>query len=134
MLMRTHCQTAGVSLTAQQPLVNIVRTTIEALAGVLGGTQSLHTNSYDETYALLRKHNVAMCLADTDEEMEVPLVGTADWGYLRLRRPGYPPAELAHWRTWVGNQKWKSAFVFFKHEDEASGPRMAMAFLETAAP
>ncbi len=51
-MMRFHTQTAGVSLTAQQPLVNIVRTTIEALAGVLGGTQSLHTNSYDEALAL----------------------------------------------------------------------------------
>jgi methylmalonyl-CoA mutase N-terminal domain/subunit len=51
-LMRFHTQTAGVSLTAQQPLNNIVRTTIEALAGVLGGTQSLHTNSYDEALAL----------------------------------------------------------------------------------
>jgi methylmalonyl-CoA mutase, N-terminal domain len=51
-LMRTHVQTAGVSLTAQQPLNNITRTAIEALAGVLGGTQSLHTNSYDEALAL----------------------------------------------------------------------------------
>jgi methylmalonyl-CoA mutase N-terminal domain/subunit len=50
--MRFHTQTAGVSLTAQQPLVNIARTAIEALAGVLGGTQSLHTNSYDEALAL----------------------------------------------------------------------------------
>jgi len=51
-LLRTHCQTAGVSLTAQQPLNNVVRTTLQALAAVLGGTQSLHTNSFDETYAL----------------------------------------------------------------------------------
>jgi methylmalonyl-CoA mutase N-terminal domain/subunit len=51
-LMRFHTQTAGVSLTAQQPEVNIVRTAIEALAAVLGGTQSLHTNSYDEALAL----------------------------------------------------------------------------------
>jgi methylmalonyl-CoA mutase N-terminal domain/subunit len=51
-LMRTHVQTAGVSLTAQQPLNNIARTAIEALAGVLGGTQSLHTNSHDEALAL----------------------------------------------------------------------------------
>src|SRR3954466_2538199 len=50
--LRFHTQTAGVSLTAQQPLLNIVRTAIEALAGVLGGTQSLHTNSMDETLAL----------------------------------------------------------------------------------
>jgi methylmalonyl-CoA mutase N-terminal domain/subunit len=51
-LLRTHCQTSGVSLTAQDPLVNIARTAIEALAGVLGGTQSLHTNAWDETYAI----------------------------------------------------------------------------------
>src|SRR5215203_135314 len=51
-LMRFHTQTAGVSLTAQQPLNNIVRTAIEAMAGVLGGTQSLHTNSFDEALAL----------------------------------------------------------------------------------
>jgi methylmalonyl-CoA mutase N-terminal domain/subunit len=50
--MRFHTQTAGVSLTAQQPEVNIVRTALEALAAVLGGTQSLHTNSYDEALAL----------------------------------------------------------------------------------
>ncbi|MDX6594396.1 MAG: methylmalonyl-CoA mutase, N-terminal domain [Gaiellales bacterium] len=52
LLMRFHTQTAGVSLTAQQPQVNIVRTAIEAMAAVLGGTQSLHTNSYDEALAL----------------------------------------------------------------------------------
>jgi methylmalonyl-CoA mutase N-terminal domain/subunit len=52
LLMRFHSQTAGVSLTAQQPLVNIVRTAVEALSAVLGGTQSLHTNSYDEALAL----------------------------------------------------------------------------------
>ena len=51
-LLRTHAQTAGVSLTAQQPYNNVVRTTLQALAAVLGGTQSLHTNSLDETYAL----------------------------------------------------------------------------------
>ena len=60
--MRFHTQTAGVSLTAQQPLVNIVRTTIEALAGVLGGTQSLHTNSYDEALALPTEEAVRIAL------------------------------------------------------------------------
>jgi methylmalonyl-CoA mutase, N-terminal domain len=60
--MRFHAQTAGVSLTAQQPLNNIVRTTIEALAGVLGGTQSLHTNSYDEALALPTEDAVTVAL------------------------------------------------------------------------
>ncbi len=62
LLMRCHSQTAGVSLTAQQPLNNIVRTAIEALAGVLGGTQSLHTNSYDEALALPTEEAVRVAL------------------------------------------------------------------------
>src|SRR4249919_3185826 len=62
MLMRFHTQTAGVSLTAQQPEVNHIRTAIEALAAVLGGTQSLHTNSYDEALALPTEHAVKLAL------------------------------------------------------------------------
>jgi methylmalonyl-CoA mutase N-terminal domain/subunit len=62
MLMRTHAQTAGVSLTAQQPLNNIVRTATEALSAVLGGTQSLHTNSYDEALALPTEDAVRIAL------------------------------------------------------------------------
>jgi methylmalonyl-CoA mutase N-terminal domain/subunit len=61
-LMRFHTQTAGVSLTAQQPHVNIVRTAIEALAAVLGGTQSLHTNSFDEAMALPTEESVLLAL------------------------------------------------------------------------
>jgi methylmalonyl-CoA mutase, N-terminal domain len=61
-VMRFHTQTAGVSLTAQQPEVNIVRTSIEALAAVLGGTQSLHTNSFDEALALPTEHAVRIAL------------------------------------------------------------------------
>jgi methylmalonyl-CoA mutase, N-terminal domain len=62
LLMRFHTQTAGVSLTAQQPLNNVVRTAIEALAGVLGGTQSLHTNSFDEALALPTEEAVRVAL------------------------------------------------------------------------
>jgi methylmalonyl-CoA mutase N-terminal domain/subunit len=62
LLLRTHVQTAGVSLTAQQPLNNVIRTTIEALAGVLGGAQSLHTNSYDEALALPTEDAVRIAL------------------------------------------------------------------------
>jgi methylmalonyl-CoA mutase, N-terminal domain len=62
LLMRFHSQTAGVSLTAQQPLVNIVRTATEALSAVLGGTQSLHTNSYDEALALPTEEAVRIAL------------------------------------------------------------------------
>jgi len=61
-LMRFHTQTAGVSLTAQQPEVNLIRTAIEALAAVLGGTQSLHTNSFDEALALPTEHAARLAL------------------------------------------------------------------------
>ena len=61
-LMRFHTQTAGVSLTAQQPEVNLVRVAIQALAGVLGGTQSLHTNSMDEALALPSEHAVTLAM------------------------------------------------------------------------
>ncbi len=62
LMLRTHAQTAGVSLTAQQPYNNVVRVTLQALAAVLGGTQSLHTNSLDETYALPTEEAVTLAL------------------------------------------------------------------------
>jgi methylmalonyl-CoA mutase N-terminal domain/subunit len=62
LMLRTHAQTAGVSLTAQQPMNNIVRVAIQALAGVLGGVQSLHTNSMDETLALPTEQSVMVAL------------------------------------------------------------------------
>src|SRR5207248_6926711 len=61
-LMRFHTQTAGVSLTAQQPEVNIIRTALEAMAAVLGGPQSLHTNSFDEALALPTEDAVRLAL------------------------------------------------------------------------
>jgi len=78
-LMRFHAQTAGVSLTAQQPLNNIVRTTVEALAAVLGGAQSLHTNSYDEALALPTEEAVRIALR-TQQVIahETGVAGTAD--------------------------------------------------------
>jgi methylmalonyl-CoA mutase N-terminal domain/subunit len=77
--MRFHTQTAGVSLTAQQPEVNLIRTAIEALAAVLGGTQSLHTNSFDEALALPTEHAVRLALR-TQQVIahEVGVVNTAD--------------------------------------------------------
>jgi methylmalonyl-CoA mutase, N-terminal domain len=62
MQLKTHAQTAGVSLTAQQPYNNVVRTALQAFAAVLGGTQSLHTNSLDETYALPTEESVTIAL------------------------------------------------------------------------
>jgi methylmalonyl-CoA mutase N-terminal domain/subunit len=76
-LLRAHAQTAGVSLVAQQPLNNVVRTALQALAGVLGGVQSLHTNSYDETYALPTEEAATVALRTQQiiaEETGIPQV------------------------------------------------------------
>jgi methylmalonyl-CoA mutase N-terminal domain/subunit len=76
-LLRAHAQTAGVSLVAQQPLNNVVRTAFQALAGVLGGVQSLHTNGYDETYALPTEDAATLALRTQQiiaEETGVPAV------------------------------------------------------------
>src|SRR5213596_1466734 len=76
MLLRTHTQTAGVSATAQQPLNNVARVAIQALAAVLGGAQSLHTNSYDETWALPTEDAVTVAIRTQQviaEETGVPL-------------------------------------------------------------
>jgi methylmalonyl-CoA mutase N-terminal domain/subunit len=76
MRLRTHTQTAGVSATAQQPLNNVARVALQALAAVLGGAQSLHTNSYDETWALPTEEAVTVALRTQQivaEETGVPL-------------------------------------------------------------
>jgi methylmalonyl-CoA mutase N-terminal domain/subunit len=76
-MLRAHAQTAGVSLVAQQPLNNVVRTTLQALAAVLGGTQSLHTNSFDETFALPTEDAAALALRTQQiiaDESGVPAV------------------------------------------------------------
>jgi len=84
----------------------------------------------DEVYASLRSHNCALCIADADEELVVPFVTTADWGYLRLRKENYSAADLEGWMKRIQSQEWKDAFVFFKHEDAAAGPKMAKGFLK----
>ena len=87
----------------------------------------------DEIFGLLRDHGAALCIADADDDLDVPLVATADWGYLRLRRPDYGDVELKQWVERVRRQDWRDAFVFFKHEDEGKGPRMAKRYEELAA-
>jgi uncharacterized protein YecE (DUF72 family) len=60
-------------------------------------------------------------------------VATASWGYLRLRRPDYEDADLARWARRVADQEWERAYVFFKHEDEGAGPKLAARFRELFA-
>ena len=86
----------------------------------------------DETCDLLRAKNGALVVSDTDEKPLTSINATADWGYLRLRRTAYSDDDLTTWMQSVKDQKWKDAFVFFKHEDEGVGPKLAAQFLNLA--
>jgi uncharacterized protein YecE (DUF72 family) len=93
-----------------------------------------HQSWFDEeVIGLLRAHRAALCFAEAENDLEVPFVATADWGYLRLRMPEYSDRELKTWVKRVRDQGWRDAFVFFKHEDEGKGPQMAKRFLELTA-
>ncbi|MHB8881085.1 MAG: DUF72 domain-containing protein [Thermodesulfovibrionales bacterium] len=83
---------------------------------------------------LLRERGCSLCLADTDESPADEIISTATWGYLRLRRSGYTDADLLKWTEKIQAQKWERAFIFFKHEEEAIGPDLAMRFRELANP
>jgi len=86
----------------------------------------------DEVFTILRDRRAVLCIAEAENDLEIPFVSTADWGYLRLRRPDYGDAELKSWVKRVQEQKWQDAFIFFKHEDEGRGPQMAKKFLDLA--
>jgi uncharacterized protein YecE (DUF72 family) len=86
----------------------------------------------DDVYEALRRKGVALCVADA-EELSTPLVSTAGWGYLRLRRPDYDDAAVAKWAADVAGEPWEEAFVYFKHEEAGTGPRLARAFLDRVA-
>ena len=82
----------------------------------------------------LRERDMSVVCADTEESTgDEPIVRTASWGYLRLRRPDYQDADLARWAERVAGAGWERAYVFFKHEDEGAGPRLAARFRELFA-
>jgi uncharacterized protein YecE (DUF72 family) len=83
----------------------------------------------DDVFALLRSQNRALVVLDTDETPASRIEKTADWGYMRLRRVSYSESELKKWISRMQAQKWKNTFVFFKHEDEGTGPKLAARFL-----
>jgi methylmalonyl-CoA mutase, N-terminal domain len=110
MRLRFHTQTAGVSLTAQQPLNNIVRTTSEALAAVLGGTQSLHTNSYDEALALPTEEAVRVALRTQQIiATETGVASTAD------------PLGGSYFVEQLTDEMEEAAYAYFARIDELGG-------------
>jgi uncharacterized protein YecE (DUF72 family) len=86
----------------------------------------------DDIFELLKENKVALCIAEADNELKVPFVSTADWGYLRLRREDYADAEIKAWVKQVQKQDWSDVFVYFRHEDTAKGPKYAKRFIELA--
>jgi uncharacterized protein YecE (DUF72 family) len=89
-----------------------------------------HTSWFDDdVWEALRARSVALCIASTGEE-DTPRQATADFGYLRLRKEAYEADELKGWADWIQAQNWSDAYVFFKHEDEGTGPRLAARFME----
>ena len=85
-----------------------------------------------EIFDLLRERRCSLCTTDADENPAHEIISTVPWGYLRLRRSDYTDADLLQWRKNIFSQKWEKAFVFFKHEEEAKGPDMALRFRELA--
>ena len=84
----------------------------------------------DAVFAALRERDVALCIADGELKEDVPFVSTAPWGYLRLRAVEYTDDAIGDWAEVVRSQDWNEVYVFFKHEDEATGPRLAKRFIE----
>jgi uncharacterized protein YecE (DUF72 family) len=85
-------------------------------------------------YQLLRSRDLALCISDSDSRPAEEMVRTASWGYLRLRRSGYADEDLSSWMKNIRDAGWERAFIFFKHEEDGAGPRMAERFLEIAGP
>ena len=89
-----------------------------------------------DVYDVLRARGAALCIAES-EDLATPLEATASWGYLRLRRQDYDEADVAAWAERISAQGWSEAYVFFKHEDEGKGPKLAaqlIAALELLRP
>ncbi len=97
--------------------------------GIRAAFEFRHNSWFDDgVYDALRAVNASLCIADTEDE-QTPRIATAtDWGYVRLRRVEYSPADVAEWASWTRAQAWEEAFVFFKHEDAGTGPRLAKEF------
>ena len=83
----------------------------------------------DDVRELLRSHNRVLVVSDTDELPTTQIDKTADWDYVRLRRVRYSKAQLAAWARRIKAQNWEKTFVFFKHEDEGTGPKLAAQFI-----
>ena len=86
----------------------------------------------DDVLNVLHEQNRALVVSDTDDMPTMHIDKTADWGYLRLRRVQYSEENLREWLGRIRDQNWQETFLFFKHEDAGTGPKLAAQFLELA--
>ena len=84
----------------------------------------------EEVVELLRSQKRVFCMSDIEDLPESYTYKTADWGYVRLRRVNYSEADLKKWVKRIKAQKWKDTYLFFKHEDEGTGPKLAARFIQ----
>ena len=91
-----------------------------------------HSWFEEDVFESLRSKNCALNFSEMGDDSEIKLVSTANWGYLRLRRVDYDDKALKDWMQRVQAQDWQKVYVFFKHEDDGAGPKLAGRFLEFA--
>jgi uncharacterized protein YecE (DUF72 family) len=111
---------------------------LEAFLNYVNGRAALvlqlqHESWYDdEVYDCLRAHSAALCAVDDEGPACNRVIGTTNWGFVRLREERYTAARLKEWIEKLKAQDWDEAYVFFKHEDVGAGPKLAARFLELA--
>ena len=101
--------------------------------GVRAAFEFRHKSWFDdEIFASLRMHNAALCIAES-ADLSTPVEATANFGYLRLRREDYGPEDIARWSETLRSHasKWSDAFVYFKHEEQGMGPKLATQLIES---
>jgi uncharacterized protein YecE (DUF72 family) len=101
--------------------------------GVRAAFEFRHRSWFDdEIFASLRKHNAALCIAES-ADLSTPIEATANFGYLRLRREDYGPEDIARWSEGLRSHasKWSDAFVYFKHEEQGMGPKLATQLINS---
>ncbi|MDH3589836.1 MAG: DUF72 domain-containing protein [Gammaproteobacteria bacterium] len=103
-------------------------------AGLPAAFEFRHVSWFDDEIGdMLAQRNFALVISENEDGGVPERISTADWGYLRLRRPDYDDKMLMDWHERIAEQPWAQVFAFFKHEDDGAGPAMARRFLDIAS-
>jgi uncharacterized protein YecE (DUF72 family) len=103
--------------------------------GIRAAFEFRHSSWFDDAvFDHLRKYNAALCIAESSD-LATPSLATTDFGYLRLRHEDYQPADITRWAEFIDAQKerWRHAFIYFKHEESGVGPKLAQQLMDELA-